>query len=167
MEPSLFEAVQEELKRRARRLSDEEMLALLSKLRLKVGWLTAGIIDAQEGMPSSNGYKQRFGSLYQAYELAGFTPRIDSRLVAITHLIQCLRARFTEQVMTLIGKASGAVVRDTVSSQLKVNAELTVFIAVARCHKKYGKNPQWRITTKAIPVPTRRWPCGWTTRCLE
>src|SRR5207248_491725 len=71
------------IQERARRLSDEDLLAQLRQLAQKHSTLSAQIIDATEGMPPSGTYRSRFGSLLRAYRLAGFEPLRDYHYVEI------------------------------------------------------------------------------------
>jgi hypothetical protein len=58
-----------------RQLSDEEMLQKLRQLLHLRGYLQRTIIDEDASSPSASAYKNRFGSLAQAYKLIGFIPR--------------------------------------------------------------------------------------------
>ena len=79
----IFNAAQTIIRERSFRMSDEEMLEALRKLRRDKGLLSGMIIDEAEGLPSSSSYRSRFGSLLQAYKLVGYTPRRDYRYVEI------------------------------------------------------------------------------------
>ena len=57
-----------------RHLSDEEMLQKLRQLLHLHGYLQRTIIDEDDSTPSASAYKNRFGSLAQAYKLIGFIP---------------------------------------------------------------------------------------------
>jgi DNA invertase Pin-like site-specific DNA recombinase/NADH:ubiquinone oxidoreductase subunit E len=57
-----------------RHLSDEEMLQKLRQLLHLHGHLQRTIIDEDDSTPSASAYKNRFGSLDQAYKRIGFTP---------------------------------------------------------------------------------------------
>lgn len=57
-----------------RHLSDEQMLQKLRQLLHLHGHLQRTIIDEDESTPSASAYKNRFGSLAQAYKLIGFVP---------------------------------------------------------------------------------------------
>src|SRR3546814_2894741 len=52
---------------RSKRLTDDEMLALLSDILKRNGYLSGLIIDEFEDGPSSSAYQSRFGSLLRAY----------------------------------------------------------------------------------------------------
>jgi hypothetical protein len=58
----------------SRHLSDEEMLQKLRQLLHLHGYLHRTIIDEDASTPSASAYKNRFGSLAEAYKRIGFTP---------------------------------------------------------------------------------------------
>lgn len=62
------------LRERSPHLSDEEMLQLLRELLEQKGRLGYALIESQNHMPSAYTYRNRFGSLWRAYELIGYTP---------------------------------------------------------------------------------------------
>jgi DNA invertase Pin-like site-specific DNA recombinase len=68
----MFDAAQIIIRERARRLTDDEMLAFLRQVLGRRGDLSGLIIDEAEGVPSSSSYQLRFGSLLRAYQLIGF-----------------------------------------------------------------------------------------------
>src|ERR1700746_1181453 len=54
---------------------DEQMVQKLRQLLHLHGYLQRTIIDEDDSTPSAGAYKNRFGSLAQAYKLIGFIPR--------------------------------------------------------------------------------------------
>ena len=66
-------------KERFRPLSDDELLAKLRRVLKKKGSLTEILIDNTRGMPASSTYRNRFGSLSEAYRRVGFKPRANSQ----------------------------------------------------------------------------------------
>src|SRR5690606_29836389 len=62
------------IQERNRHFSDDEMLTRLRTLLAVHPELTGELIDETDGMPSSSAYRNRFGSLINAYRLAGYTP---------------------------------------------------------------------------------------------
>src|SRR3546814_19984658 len=68
---------------RSKRLTDDEMLALLSDILKRNGYLSGLLIDEFEDGPSSSAYQSRFGSLLRAYSLIGFIPHHDYRYIEI------------------------------------------------------------------------------------
>ena len=79
-------------------LSNEELLAKLRELFKKNRKLTEEIIDKAPSMPWGATYRRRFGSLSQAYQLAGFTPRPDSQLAKTV----ATRAQSNEQLLMFL-----------------------------------------------------------------
>ena len=70
------------IQERARRLSNEEMLARLKSLAKQHATLSSQIIDATENLPTSSAYRSRFGSLLRAYQLISWVsagPRLSVR----------------------------------------------------------------------------------------
>lgn len=59
----------------ARRFCEAEMLDRLRRLLRERGHLSNDVINDTEGMPSSHLYRRRFGTLFRAYELVGFTAK--------------------------------------------------------------------------------------------
>jgi DNA invertase Pin-like site-specific DNA recombinase len=67
-------------------LSDDELLRRLRRLLRKRGRLTEEIIDEGRGLPHSETYRKRFGSLSRAYRLVGYKvdPKSHQALLAKT-----------------------------------------------------------------------------------
>jgi hypothetical protein len=61
-------------RRRAKRISEAEMLEALKSLYKRKGALSHRIINEDPKTPSSKTYKVVFGSVYAAYELIGYKP---------------------------------------------------------------------------------------------
>src|SRR5206468_1613401 len=75
--PEAFYVARGIIQERARRLSDDDMLARLKGLGRQHPVLSSRLIDAAESMPTSAAYRARFGSLLRAYRLAGLEPAHD------------------------------------------------------------------------------------------
>lgn len=69
---SLFEAAQDIVRERLRKLTDDEKLEPLRRLLRKHGFLCRRIIDNAPGVPSSASYFHWFGGLIPTYKLVGF-----------------------------------------------------------------------------------------------
>jgi len=139
VEPCLFRAVQIERQRRKVPMSNAEMIQRLRDLHSRIGQVSGPIIDAEDDIPSSNAYKLRFGSLYQAYELAGLAPRQDSRSIDTSRYLRSLRPAVVEDVILLVLQAGGTIVRDSFPHLLRVNDEFSVSVVIARCHSRYSR----------------------------
>jgi DNA invertase Pin-like site-specific DNA recombinase len=142
VDPELFHAAQVERQRRMIRISDAEMLEKLRSLHSRTGQISALAINDEGGMPSSNAYKIRFGSLSRAYDLAGLGPRRDAESVEIGRFLRSVRLELVERVMATIVHAGGAAFRDGSTHLLRVNDSLAVSIAIARCQPRYRR---WQV----------------------
>jgi hypothetical protein len=77
-----FARVQEIIIARSRRFTDEEMLEQLRAMLRQHGKISGVLIDERDDLPSSAAFRHRFGSLVRAYQLIGYTPDTDFRVVA-------------------------------------------------------------------------------------
>ncbi len=71
--PDQFEAAQRLLADQARKLTDYSLLEKLSALHRKAGKLSQKIINQSADLPWASTYRERFGSLYNAYALIGIS----------------------------------------------------------------------------------------------
>jgi DNA invertase Pin-like site-specific DNA recombinase len=76
-----FYKVQEIIRSRQNKMTNDELLANLQKLKEEKGRLSAMIIDEAEGIPPSSLYSRRFGGLLRAYHLIGYIPMHDYRYI--------------------------------------------------------------------------------------
>jgi DNA invertase Pin-like site-specific DNA recombinase len=80
--PTLFRQAQERLRLGEReRLSKPEMLKALRRLWRQHGRLSSRLLDRSAETPVSESYRARFGSLWRAYELIGYTQTRPKRLI--------------------------------------------------------------------------------------
>jgi hypothetical protein len=140
-----FEAAQQIIEARNRHFSDQEMLDKLRALVAVCGWLSALVIDEQEGMPSSGAYRRRFGSLVRAYSLIGFSPRRDFRYLEINRRLRSLYPGFIEQVLSGIKEAGGDVDQDPNTDLLWVNNEFTVSVVISRWFSTPAGSSRWKL----------------------
>jgi DNA invertase Pin-like site-specific DNA recombinase len=142
VDPELFRAVQSERERRMSRVSDERMLGELRNLHARDGHISGLTIDHQEGMPSSNAYKFRFGSLSRAYDLAGLRPRRDAKSVEIGRFLRTVRIDLVEKIATLVAQSANVVTRTSTAYLLLINDSLAVSIAIARYQPRHHR---WQV----------------------
>jgi DNA invertase Pin-like site-specific DNA recombinase len=143
--PELFARVRSVIIERSRRFTDEEMLAGLKSLWSRHGRISGLLIDEQENLPSTSAFRFRFGSLIRAYQLVGYTPRVDYSFIEINRY---LRARHPEVVQEVIHRLSGmgiGVERDPYTELLRLDHELTVSLVLSRCLRTEGSALRWRL----------------------
>jgi hypothetical protein len=146
IDAATFAATQAIIEARAKRLTDEEMLDLLSALLRDRGTLSAIVIDEAAGLPSSNIYRARFGSLFRAYRLVGFSSfGRDDQYIEINRALRKLHPGIVARVVEGIRALKGATVDDQGEGLLQVNEEFSVSIIICRCTRTGGGLLRWKL----------------------
>lgn len=130
---------------RARRLSNEEMLARLRILAAQHATLSSQIIDAAEDAPASSAYRSRFGSLLQAYKLAGFEPDRDYRYIEINRELRTLYPQLVADITSRLDAAGATVTRDATTDLLLINGEFSASMVLSRCRQTPAGALRWLI----------------------
>lgn len=141
----LFASAQEIVLARARRFTDEEMLGALKDLWTRHGRISGLLIDEQEGLPSSAAFRHRFGSLVRAYQLVGYTPRMDLSFRAINRFLRAKHPEIVQQVITRLAAMSVSVERDPATDLLVLDHELSVSIVLSRCLRTEAGGTRWLL----------------------
>ncbi|WP_352594584.1 recombinase family protein [Mesorhizobium sp. M0091] len=75
------------------RLTNDQLLDGLRRLHANFGYITSALINADSDLPAAGVFRSRFGSMLQAYGLAGFpTTRSESRSAALKRARALLEA---------------------------------------------------------------------------
>ena len=96
--PELFKKAQEIIRDRSRKYTDDELLAQLRRLLEREGQLSGLIIDEAQDMASSSVYRNRFGSLTQAYKLIAYTPERDYQYIQTNRQLRLMYAQVIADV---------------------------------------------------------------------
>jgi DNA invertase Pin-like site-specific DNA recombinase len=142
---ALFDAARLIIDQRSKRLSDDEMLALLSDILAKNGYLSGLIIDECEDGPSSSAYQSRFGSLLRAYSLIGYVPDHDYRFLEINRALRRMHPSIVKDVIEGVRTAGGTAIQNLENDTLLINEEITASIVIARCKLTRGGSRRWKI----------------------
>ncbi len=145
VEPAQFYTAQGMIRERSRKISNDDMLAKLSALRERKGWLSGLVIDEADDMPSSSAYAHRFGSLIRAYELIGYTPDKDYSYIEINRQLRKMYPSVIEGVVNRIHELGGHATQDSKSEFLIINNEIKVSLVIARCQQTSAGNYRWNI----------------------
>jgi len=129
---------------RSHRLSDEELLAKLRALLEQRGAISGLVIDERPEMPSSSAYRFRFGSLLRAYQLIGYRPDRDYRYLEVNRRLRQLHPEIMDEVRSGI-EGVGGQVQPGNDGLLRINEELSVSVALARCRETSGGAYRWRF----------------------
>lgn len=133
------------IQERARRVSDEDMLARLKELASRNTCLSSHLIDATENMPSSSAYRSRFGSLLKAYRLAGYEPDRDFRYVEINRDLRALYPQLVSDIVKRLDAVGATVTRDATSDLLLINGEYSATMVLSRCRQTNAGSLRWLI----------------------
>jgi len=141
----LFYTAQGIIRERNRCYSDEEMIARLKSLSRQYPALSAGLIDGADGMPTSATYRSRFGSLVQAYRLAGYEPERDYGYLEINRHLRQMHPRLVSDLIQRLNGAGGVVVQETKGGLLLINGEYSASIVLSRCRQTPAGALRWVI----------------------
>lgn len=151
--PDLFYMARGIFLERTRRFSNEEMLARLRSLIEQNATISASLIDSADGLPSSAAYRTRFGSLVEAYRLAGHSPNRDYSYVEINRQIRSLRPRYLDDLVDRLGTVGATVSHDLGSGFLMINGEYSASVVLSRCRETAAGSLRWyvRIDQRLAP----------------
>lgn len=117
------------------------------------GFLSGLMIDATEGMPSSNVYVRRFGSLLKAYEAIGYVPDRSYLFLEIKRSLRALYQEVVDRIQLSIADLGGSTEQDPATSLLHVNQEFTVSVVLVRCQTYIGGRRRWKVRFDASLTP--------------
>jgi DNA invertase Pin-like site-specific DNA recombinase len=139
-----FQKAQTLIAARSRKWEADAMLDKLKALLKVSGRLTAKIIDAAQGMPSSVTYSNRFGGLGRAYALAGWQFERDLTFVVDRKRYKGIRKQLLEPILKNIVDSGGTYRFLDRFGLLSINDELTVCIRIVRSVKRQ-RGTVWRV----------------------
>lgn len=146
IDKEIFDAAQQIIFERHKKVSNEELLEKLNALYQQKGWLSAMVIDEAEGMPPSSLYRHRFGGLLRAYKLISYTPDRDYQFVEINRILRKIHEEAVSETVTKIETLSGrSIPFDRETGLLTVNHNLTASIVISRCFKTQAGSHRWKI----------------------
>jgi hypothetical protein len=140
------------IQERNRRISDEDMLAKLQELIRQHATLSAHLIDAADGIPTSAAYRGRFGSLLAAYRRVGFEPDRDYSFVEVNRQLRALYPNmFGDLVQRL--SAVGARVEHKADDLLLINGEYSAAMVLSRCKPTAAGSLRWQVRIDGRVAP--------------
>ncbi|MCE9591313.1 MAG: recombinase family protein [Planctomycetes bacterium] len=153
VEPAWFFTAQGIIQERNRRFSNEEMIELLKGLVAKHTDVSAHLIDDTHGLPSSASYRSRFGSLFQAYQLAGYEPDRDFSYVQINRRIRQLYPNVMDDAVGRLKAVGASVAAPGAVGHLVVNGEYTAAIVISRCRQTLAGGSRWAVHFSGQHLP--------------
>ena len=112
--------------------------------------------SCDQGCRCDASHQRRFGSLYRAYELIGFTPDWDYRYIAINREFRRLHAEIVSEIVHAIEVLGGSATEDDATGLLTINGEFTASVVIARFRRTAAEAKRWiiRLDTGLAPDVT-------------
>jgi hypothetical protein len=145
VDPHSFFTVRGILQERSRRFSDSELIAMLVRLVQQHSDVSAHLIDETEGIPSSATYRSRFGTLFHAYQLAGYTPSRDFSYVEINRRLRSLHPTLVDDTVQRLESVGASIGPGSNDRFLLINGEYTASLVMSRCWQTAAGAFRWVI----------------------
>lgn len=152
IDPETFYMARGIIQERNRHFTNEEMLARLKTLLAVHPELTGALIDETDGMPSSSAYRARFGSLINAYRLAGYTPDRDYEYLAINRQLRAAHPHLMGDMIQDLQTMGAIVERDAESEVLVINGLYSASLYLARCRATAAGSLRWRFRVPSVRI---------------
>ena len=133
------------IQERNRHFTDDEMLGRLKTLLAVHPELTGALIDETDGMPSSSAYRGRFGSLINAYRLAGYSPERNFEYIEINRHLRQAHPQLLGDMIQDLQTMGATVERDDAKDVLMINGLYSVSLYLARCRPTTAGTLRWRF----------------------
>jgi DNA invertase Pin-like site-specific DNA recombinase len=140
----LFEKAQKVKAARAKRITDEQVIARLRAIHRERGIITARLIrkDCILGVAA---VRKRFGSLVTAYDLAGFRPTRDLAFISHNCTAQRLRASVAEAIVEGFRSRDQQIERLSGACRFLINGEIKATVTVVKQRRSQRGNPRWLV----------------------
>lgn len=141
----VFDMAQAERQQRHRCYTDTELLDILREVHAKHGKVTALLISARGAAPTPQTFKYHFGTLANAYSLAGVACEENFSYVESRRALRAVRSNLVAKALELIASVGGSATPTDDQDTLRVNGALTLKIMAIRCQHEGGGLLRWRI----------------------
>jgi DNA invertase Pin-like site-specific DNA recombinase len=141
---SLFDKAQKERAARAKKITDDQVVARIRTIYRKHGVITARLIRKDRFLCVAS-VRKRFGSLITAYELAGYRPTRDLAFIAHDKAARRLRASTADAILRGLRAQGQQIERLTGSCRFLINGEIRVSVTVAQQRQSQRGTPRWLV----------------------
>jgi DNA invertase Pin-like site-specific DNA recombinase len=146
-----FAKVQELIRARARRLTDEEMLTSLRGLWARKGKLTTDLIDRDPSTPSTVSISKRFRSLTHAYKLIGYKASRRHKYHEVWPKLVRQQRDLCATVTEKLRLYGASVEHRGRRNALLVNGQFTISVRVCYCNESRWGNG-WSVSFDSSPL---------------
>jgi DNA invertase Pin-like site-specific DNA recombinase len=151
--PETFERARSERLARRAPWGKAEMLGLLRALHNKHGLANAALIKAEPGYPAPRYFKNAFGTLADAYLLAGLPVTKTLQYARAKRAVRQTLYATMSSVQMLIQQAGATYARGPAKWCLQINEQLTLKVVVSRSRHDNQGRIRWRIPVNTAPIP--------------
>jgi DNA invertase Pin-like site-specific DNA recombinase len=151
--PAQFDLAQRERSSRSAPMNQESVLAMLRDIHDHHGKVTVALIDATPGLPNPKRIGETFGTLAEAYALAGVPDAEKLQHAKTKRSIQKMREA-TFAACKLLIERSGITLRDCDDRWcICMDEKIVVKLVVARARYDLKGRVRWRIPIHTAPIP--------------
>jgi DNA invertase Pin-like site-specific DNA recombinase len=141
---SLFEKAQKARATRARRVTEDDVIAMLRQIKHKHGVITTRLIN-ETGLLKTNSLRKRYGSLIRVYAQVGFSPARDLAFLSIDGAARRLRDTTATAIIEGVEARGGTIERLKYRCAFLINGEFKVSVIVAQQRTSYHRSPRWHV----------------------
>ncbi len=151
---ALFQKAAAERLYRMRHFSRADLLEKLRSIYRTHGRVTTGLIDNAPGVPHHSAFSNAFGTLLNAYALAGVPPTAKAKTYINTlWKIETIRNAIVADVRAATVAAGGTCSAGSGKNSVVINGTLLVKVLVSRGRQYGGKGPlRWKIPLVWTPT---------------
>jgi DNA invertase Pin-like site-specific DNA recombinase len=131
-----FEEAQMAFKSRSKTVSEQTLLDGLKILIKRKHRVTEKLIDATPDLASSDVYRHRFGSLRNAYLLAGWQPTRQKAFLSVHRHLHATRQAIIDKVLGVLSSLGISVQQDRRKCLITTDSGITLSLVVTRCTRQ-------------------------------
>lgn len=148
-----FRQAQSIIELRSQHLSNDELLLMLRDLLKSQGSLSGLIIDERDSMPSASVYRNRFGSLINAYTLIGYDPERDYRYITVNRQLRQQHPQIVRELISKLEEVGASVSQEDDTDLLCLNDAFTVSVVLSRCFVTPAGSMRWKVRLDSGLLP--------------
>ena len=141
---SVFKQAQAERSERHKRYTDDELLQILRDVHAQHGRISALLINQRALPPTAQTFKYHFGTLANAYALAGIASTEHFSYVESRRALRAIRSGLVSQVSNLATQAGGEIKTASGQDRLWLNERWLIKIMAVRCQQE-AAGFRWRL----------------------
>jgi DNA invertase Pin-like site-specific DNA recombinase len=141
----MFQRAREERQRRARKLTEAELLTIVTNVFVANSKVTAQLLASASTSTLPKLLARKFGSLTAAYEAAGVGSSDQYRYVNTRRLIRSIGCAMVKRVLSLAVEAGGTAYESPGGGKVFFNDSLPVHVVVARSRHDPAGHVRWKI----------------------